>query len=348
MLKARWKSRSLRFRFEAGTSRGVLHEKQSWFLIVSDVAGNIGIGELNFIKGLSTANAERIPSTLDWFCDHINEPESLEKSKEIENHTLTFAIETAFADLKNGRQFLFGDTKFSSGEKGIPIHGLVWMGASTQMRDRMFRKLDDGFKVLKIKVGAIDFDEELRLLETLRNHPRGAEIELRLDANGAFQAKDAMKKLRQLAVFQIHSIEQPVKPADYDLLRELCQTSPIPVALDEQLIEFRPKEAKEQLLTDLSPSFLVLKPSLIGGFKQADEWVELAEKRGIAWWVSSALESNVGLNALAQWVASKNNELVQALGTGQLFSNNIPSPLELKNDRLFYQPHQTWLLDTLN
>ncbi len=347
MLTARWIYHPLHFRFEAGTSRGVLHQKDSWFLIISNLQGQNGIGELSLIPGLGHESANAIPQALNQLCKQINEPENQIDKLISKNPSLAFAYETARADLENGGRQLLFDTAFTRGTEGIPIHGLIWMGKSEEMKKQIAKKRTEGFNVIKLKVGAASFDEELRLIESIRNDSKGGQIELRLDANGAFNANDVMQKLKRLAEFNIHSIEQPVKAGDNELLKEVCQNSPIPVALDESLIGQYRIEEKEQLLSKLLPAFLVLKPSLTGGFKQAEEWIKQADKQGVDWWVSSALESNIGLNALAQWISIKSNKNVQALGTGQLFSNNISSPMGLENAKLYHYPEKKWQLNTL-
>lgn len=349
MLHARWTYTSLRFRFPAGTSRGVLNDKPSWFLLVShnDDPGTVGIGEVSLIPGLSPETPSDIPHILDKLCVAINEVAAWKLQHQQQFPAVHFALETALADLQNGGKRLLAETAFTSGTHGIPINGLVWMGTHDEMLQRVEAKLQEGFRVLKLKVGAIGFEKEMDLLRYIRLQYSPAELEIRLDANGAFGRKDVFDKLEQLAAFHIHSIEQPVAAGNPELMRDVCAQSPVKVALDEELIGMKTHAEKEQLVDFIRPSYLILKPSLVGGLAHSDDYARIAEARGMGWWATSALESNIGLNAIAQWSATRAQSLPQGLGTGQLFHNNIPSPLTVRNGRLWYETQQPWNIQAI-
>jgi L-alanine-DL-glutamate epimerase-like enolase superfamily enzyme len=251
-------------------------------------------------------------------------------------------VETALADLRNGGERLPFPSPFTRGEREIEINGLIWMGRREVMIQRVEEKLAAGFRCLKLKVGAIDFEAELELLRAIRSRFPAGEVELRVDANGAFTPATAPRKLEQLARLDLHSIEQPLRPGQWQATRELCTRSPIPVALDEELIGVTSRQQRIELLESIAPRYIVLKPALAGGFDACDEWIALAGERGIGWWVTSALESNVGLNAIAQWCATKDTALPQGLGTGQLYVDNIPSPLVQRGATLAYRPGGRW------
>ena len=259
-------------------------------------------------------------------------------------------MEQAFLSLKAENSFDLFPSEFSHGKDSVSINGLIWMGDELFMKEQIANKLDEGFTTLKMKIGAIDFKTELNILQGIRKHYRSSELELRVDANGAFTKEDALAKLKQLEAFEIHSIEQPVKAGQWELMADLCKVSPIPIALDEELIGILDIAQKRVLLKTIEPQFIILKPSLIGGFQGSKEWITLAEDAGIGWWITSALESNIGLNAIAQFCYTLNNTMPQGLGTGSLFSNNIDSPLYVSKGALHYDPKQKWgaLMDFLS
>lgn len=338
MLKAWFKKYQLQFTSPVLTSRGSMAFKNGYFLFITDGA-NTGTGECSFIEGLSIDDLENYESTLTASCNALSTGTHLPDITHFPS--LRFGLEMAQRDLQHGgRKILYPGT-FTDGKSLIPINGLVWMGSKEQMHKQIQDKLNAGFKCIKIKVGAIDFDDEVMLLDYIRQKFGADVIELRLDANGAFNVNDVFEKLQVLSEFEIHSIEQPVKQGQYDLMAKVCANSPIPVALDEELIK-QIAISKEQLITHIKPQYIILKPSLLGGFKTTEEWIHIAEQNGIAWWATSALESNVGLNAIAQWVFSLNNPLVQGLGTGGLYTNNIQSPLYIQKGELGYNPAQAW------
>lgn len=345
---------TLNFHFSAGTSRGVLHQKDSWFLQIS-AEGRKGIGEAGPLPGLSPEGAE----LKDYWPEVLKSlqksplPQSLEDVISIAAQTaggiasIQFALETALLDwLRGGRHLLF-ESGFTQGTSCLPINGLIWMAERETMRKRIDEKMAQGFNCLKLKIGAIDFREELSLLQYIRSQYSAANLTIRVDANGAFSPAEAPEKLARLAEWDLHSIEQPIKPGQVDNMRELCRTSPVPIALDEELIGIRDKDKGAQLLDAIMPPYIILKPSLLGGLAATESWINMARERGIGWWVTSALESNIGLNAIAQYTATHHPDMPQGLGTGQLYTNNIPSPLRVEKGVLCYQPQQGWDLSVL-
>ena len=248
---------------------------------------------------------------------------------------MLFGLETAFYHLHAG-SLAFWDTPFSRGEEGITINGLIWMGSFDEMYARIREKMSAGFRCIKLKIGAIDFDKELQLIEFIRSHFDKDEIELRVDANGAFKPSDAMSRLEALSKFDLHSIEQPIRQGQWEEMAKLCATTPLPIALDEELIGVNTESEKIRLLETIRPQYIILKPSLHGGIAGSKEWIRLANERNIGYWITSALESNIGLNAIAQWTATQEHILPQGLGTGQLFTDNIESPLCIKGERLWF------------
>jgi o-succinylbenzoate synthase len=345
MIKARYTTIDFQFKFPAGTSRGVLLHKPSSFLVL-EKDGITGIGACSTIPDLSIDPQETYTKKLDEVCRLLNngtEPETINLST---FPSIVFGLETALLDLKaKGSNILF-QTPFSEGKAGIPINGLVWMGDKTFIKKQIQEKIAAGYHCIKLKVGAIDFETELEILSEIRQQFSPGDIEIRLDANGAFKPEDALQKLEKLAAFEIHSIEQPIRHGQLDAMGELCFNSPIPVVLDEELIGVNRAE-KEFILEKTKPAYIILKPSLIGGFRESEEWIELAEKHHVGWWITSALEANIGLNAIAQWTFTLNSALPQGLGTGQLYNNNIPSPLTIENAKLYYKPLIKWDLSAI-
>ncbi len=328
----------LKFIKPAGTSRGFLLEKPSWLLKIRDnESGAEGIGECSIIPGLSIDDEKHVEDKLSELCKSIHENQDIE-AHDVDLHkypAIQFAKETAILDLAGGGKKILFNNPFSRGEQGILINGLVWMAHPDDMLKQAEEKFKNGYRTLKFKIGAIDFQSELNLIKTVRDH-FGSEIEIRLDANGAFSDREVMSNLDRLSKFQIHSIEQPISAGNWKLMALICKESPIPVALDEELIGIYGLTHKSELLEAIQPQYIILKPSLLGGFKETDAWIFIAEKYGTGWWATSALESNVGLNAIAQWVAQKSPALAQGLGTGSLFSNNYRIPLKTLNGKLWF------------
>ncbi len=340
-MKAHFKKYILNFKRPSGTSRGVMTEKETWFLIIEN-KGKLGIGECGVLRGLSYDDRSGYSDQLEWVCNNINlgKDQLWEQLKEWPS--IQFGVEQAFLSLESNDPMLLFPNDFTNGLESIPINGLVWMGTSDFMKQQIDEKLQDGFQCVKLKIGAIDFEEELRLIRYIRAHFSAEKIEIRVDANGGFNSSNALDRLNQLSEFNLHSIEQPIKQRQYDSMADLCLKTKVPIALDEELIGVINYRDKENLLEKIRPQYIILKPSLIGGFKGAEEWIEIADKLNIGWWVTSALESNVGLNAIAQWTFTLQNPLPQGLGTGALYTNNFQSPLIVKNGHLWYDVESNW------
>jgi o-succinylbenzoate synthase len=343
-LEAVWKKHLLKFNFEAKTSRDTLRERPVWFIIVKKNGKPLAIGECAWLKGLSIESEQDIEPMLSAICkdfgSYFSNPELLRKWPSIQ-----MALDMIRAQIESGQWLNPFPGKFAEGKQEIPINGLVWMGSKDAMLQSLEAKIAEGFKCVKLKIGGIDFQEELRLLEFVRNQYNENEIEIRLDANGAFAFNEAIHKLKSLAKFKIHSIEQPIKQGHWEKMAEIVAESPIPIALDEELIGMDELEQKAALLELIKPRYIILKPSLIGGFSASQEWIDAAEKQGIQWWLTSMLESNIGLNALAQWVSTKDTfNLPQGLGTGKLYSNNVDCGLEIAYGFIRYNPNTPWNL----
>jgi O-succinylbenzoate synthase len=334
-VKASYHKYTLRFKKPSGTSRGVLNEKETWFIILEE-NGKKGIGECGLLRGLSCDDRPDYEEKLNWVCENIHLGEEKLWKNLLEFPSIQFGIEMAFQSLQSDNPFLLFPSDFTNGQKSILINGLVWMGEEAFMKQQIEEKLADGFQCIKLKIGAIEFEKELHLLHYIRQNYTPEQIEIRVDANGAFDSNIALIKLNQLAGFKLHSIEQPISKNQHDRMSELCKITPIPIALDEELIGVFSLEEKEALLQKIKPQFIILKPSFIGGFRGTKEWIELAEKYQIGWWITSALESNVGLNAIAQWTYLQDISIPQGLGTGGLYLNNFDCPLEVKNGHLWY------------
>lgn len=345
-LKASWFKYKLIFRQPAGTSRGVMHQKDTWFLKIwnEEHPENAGIGECSLLKGLSCDDRAGYELMLDRICQNINSLKDNFHEALIDWPSLRFGFEMALLDLQHGGNRILFPSSFTRGEKAIPINGLVWMGHKDFMLKQIGEKLGQGFTVIKMKVGAIDFETECTILQYIRTEYDQNIISIRLDANGAFSPDEVFHKLKKLSQYQIHSIEQPIAVGKPHLMAEVCRNSPIPVALDEELIGVHSIDEKRRLLEIIHPQFIILKPTLVGGFEAAHQWISLAYDMDIGWWVTSALESNIGLNAIAQWTATLDNSLPHGLGTGMLYTNNIGSPLVVRNGFLHYYPEIEWNL----
>ena len=340
MLKAHFKKYQLHFKFNARTSRGGMQVKNGYYLFISN-GEHTGIGECSFIEGLSIDPINDYELKLEELCSVITSGDE-KHMPDLERYpSIRFGWETALLDLSAQGSKLLYKSKFTEGLAQIPINGLVWMGDRDFMLEQIHQKLKDGFKCIKIKVGAINFDEELLLLKFIRKNFSADVMEIRVDSNGAFKETDVFDKLNQLAKYDIHSIEQPVKQGQLELMKAVCLKSPIPVALDEELIDLK-NIGKQELLETIKPQYIILKPSLLGGFDVCNEWITLASKQNLSWWATSALESNIGLNAIAQWIFTKSETIVQGLGTGGLYTSNISSPLFIDNGYLGYNPQKPW------
>ncbi|MAJ32170.1 MAG: o-succinylbenzoate synthase [Flavobacteriaceae bacterium] len=348
----------LNFKTPGGTSRGVLARKRTYFLYAQNNE-NWGIGECNLFQGLSFDDRpdfdEKIQSIARWVENHFEvffEPSttinSFEELSDLNQYpSIQFGLEQLKKSYLNQDSFCLFDTDFYSDECGIPINGLIWMGQRDFMTSQIEEKIQCGFRCLKMKIGAIDFDTELSILKNIRSKFPVDQLELRVDANGAFDQNTALEKLKRLSDFNIHSIEQPIAARQWYEMAELVTKSPIKIALDEELISLRNSDEMTSCLETIKPDYIILKPGLLGGFQIGDQYIEEAQNLEIGWWITSALESNIGLNAISQWTSSKNTKMPQGLGTGSLYSNNIESPLQIEDSKLFYKKGLTWKLKPL-
>ncbi len=344
MITASFSKRTLIFKQPAGTSRGILTKKDVFFLILNETENpsKKGIGEIAPIPGLSQDAVPELEEKIGILVQKINHKEEIGESEFTGFPAVKFGYETAMTGLNNESPVLLFPSEFTSGKTGIPINGLIWMGSKEFMLQQVSQKIAEGFTCLKLKIGAIDFQAETEILRSIRNRFPASQLEIRVDANGAFSPENALEKLEQLAKFDLHSIEQPIKQGQFSEMKKLSENSPVPIALDEELIGISIKNEGKNLLESICPQYIILKPTLIGGIKAAEDWISLAEKRGIGWWVTSALESNIGLNVISQWVASLKTTNFQGLGTGALFENNVGSPLYVSKGFLWYDTGKEW------
>ena len=340
-MKAAYKKYSLNFKQPGGTSRGVLHTKETYFLMLSQNE-NSGVGECGLFKGLSADDRTDYEKKLQWLCDSIKLETDFLLNELSEFPSIQFGLEQALLSLKSKDKFILFPSIFTEGKDAIPINGLIWMGTADFMKQQIKEKLASGFTTLKLKIGAIDFEAEIEILKSIRKEFTSKEIEIRVDANGAFTPKNALEKLKRLSDYNLHSIEQPIKVGQWQEMALFCEKTPLPIALDEELIGVFKKEDKQKLMETICPQYIILKPSLIGGIHGSNQWVEIANQNNVLWWITSALESNIGLNAIAQFTYSLKATMPQGLGTGGLFTNNFDSPLVIKNGELYYNPKLKW------
>jgi len=348
MYQATYIEYDLEFKIPAETSRGILNKKKSWFIVISDSADPTrkGIGECSLIPGLSLDDRPDFEEKLKEICTHLTKfgelPDELNDFPSIR-----FGFETALLDLNSKTERILFPTDFTKGQDSMNINGLIWMGDFDFMKKQIKEKLQDGFRCIKLKIGAIDFEQELALLKGIRKEFSADIIELRVDANGAFSPDQALEKLNSLSDLDLHSIEQPIKQGQHEAMARLCEQTPLPIALDEELIGVNRRGKKESLLDRINPQYIILKPSLVGGLATSEEWINIVDKRNIGWWITSALESNIGLNAIAQWAYTLGSKMPQGLGTGKLYNNNFDSPLHIANGQLSYGPSSAWNLNNL-
>jgi o-succinylbenzoate synthase len=344
--------RQLKFKFQAGTSRGKLKYKDTWYLRLYTGVELIGTGEAGPLAGLSLESVEAMPVELARVQQElkgIRLPTNMDEVIAVVSQTcrkefpsIQFAVETALLDAMHGGRKMMFQTDFRKNEKRIPINGLVWMGDKDFMQMQIKAKIAAGYDCIKMKIGAIDFEAEIALLASIRDKYSKDKMTLRVDANGAFTANEALGKLKRLAALGLHSIEQPIKAGQVEKMAALCSQTPLPIALDEELIGIHSKEEKLALLEKIRPQYIVLKPSLIGGIASTFEWVDIAESLNIGWWMTSMLESNIGLNAICQLADYLQVVMPQGLGTGQLYLNNVDSPLTIENGEIFYDQSKEW------
>ena len=355
MFRSNWKKYTLEFKRPARTSRGTIASKDSWFIFIYDENHPQvpGIGECGLLKGLSIDDRPGYEKKITEVCNNIKNHQEYLDSGLMDFPSIRFGLEMALMDLgldgygeNRGERILF-PSDFTEGNDSIEINGLVWMGGFDFMRQQIIEKIESGFKCIKLKIGAIDFEKELSLIKSIRNEFSADDIEIRVDANGAFDPSEALEKLNRLAEFDLHSVEQPIRQGQWKEMAALCEKTPLPVALDEELIGVNDIREKEKLLLTVRPQYIILKPSLLGGFKASEEWITLAGQNNTGWWVTSALESNIGLNAIAQWTYTLKNKMPQGLGTGLLYTNNFESPLRINNGKLHFYPSLSWDLNNL-
>lgn len=343
-MKASYAKYELNFKRPSGTSRGVLHIKETWFLKIEH-EGKVGVGECAIFRGLGFDDRPDYEEKLQWVVDNIFLGKDRLWDELRDFPSIQFGIEQVFLSLESSNPFILFPSLFTEGIASIPINGLVWMGDEDFMKSQIDEKIKEGFSCVKLKIGAIDFDREIGLLSYIREQFSPQQMELRVDANGGFSVSEALSKLAFLADYQIHSIEQPIKQGQHDSMTELCKNTPLPIALDEELIGVVNYSDKENLLNRINPQYIILKPSLVGGFKGSMEWIEIANRMGIGWWITSALESNIGLNAISQWTFTLQSAMLQGLGTGGLYTNNFDSPLEVRQGALWYNSTLDWDFD---
>ena len=346
-LKAAWASYLLEFRFKAITSRETMIVKPTYFVKVWDDENPdvYAVEEANLFRGLSVDDCPDYEQRLTQACRDISNFD--EDPEVIEFPSIHFGIETALADLRNGGCMQPFPSDWSRGRGSLTINGLVWMGSIEDMTRRVAEKLEAGFRCIKLKIGGQDFNREVDILRAIRKRFSPSELEIRLDANGAFPVDQALERLDVLSQFGIHSIEQPIRQGQWQEMARICRQSLIPIALDEELIGRFSDADRREMLRTIRPAYIILKPALIGGFAAAERWIQIAREENVRWWATSALESNIGLNAIAQWTATQNVTIPQGLGTGALYTNNIQSPLTLHSDQLSYNPSVKWNIPSL-
>ncbi len=346
-MKASWTKYTLEFRRPAGTSRGTLGLKDSYFIRLEG-DGIKGLGECGILRGLSADDRPDYESKLHEVCKQIDSYDrALSLISELDVWpSIQGGLEMALLDFKSDNHILF-PSDFTDGFERQPINGLIWMGEPDFMLSQLEERLEQGYLVIKMKIGALDLEQEIKLIEKVRERYGPHEIQLRVDANGAFSPKNVMPILQRLDDLRVHSIEQPIKAGQWKDLARICKESPLPIALDEELIGVFEGQRKEEMLDKIQPRYIILKPSFLGGFKKAEEWIDEAEKRGIGWWVTSALESNYGLSAISQWNYNLYGHMASGLGTGSLYTNNFESPLHLVRGTIAYDPEKEWDLSNL-
>jgi len=341
LIKASYKKYVLNFKNPSGTSRGILRTKETWFLVLEQ-KGKVGYGETGLFRGLSIDDVPNYEEKLSWVCKNINLGVKKLLIETVCFPSIQFSLEQAFLSLKSNNPFELFPSKFTKSNASIPINGLIWMGDKSFMKSQILEKLKAGFSCIKMKIGAINFDTEVSLLKYIRKEFSASDVELRVDANGAFSPNEALDKLQVLSALNLHSIEQPISQGQIKEMAELCLKSPLPIALDEELIGVFSSVKKREIIKTIKPHYIILKPSLVGGFSGTKEWIDVAEENNVEWWITSALESNIGLNAIAQFTYILDSKLPQGLGTGSLFNNNFSSPLEVNKGSLIYNNSLNW------
>ncbi len=345
-MNATYHKHILEFKRASGTSRGVLKTKETWFIVLNDKEKK-GIGECGILRTLSVDDVPEYEEKLKWVCDHIQLGKEKLYDELREFPSIQFGLEQAFLSLESASPFELFPSAFTQGRAPIPINGLVWMGEKQFMKTQISELLDRGFDCIKLKIGAIDFEDELDLLKYIRSQFSPELVEIRVDANGGFQPDTALEKLKKLSEYELHSIEQPIRQGQFLEMARLCDVTPLPIALDEELIGVFDVADKKRLLEQIQPQYIILKPSLIGGFRGSKDWIDVAKSTNIDWWITSALESNIGLNAISQFTYTLANPFPQGLGTGSLYTNNFESPLYVEKGMIGYRAEGNWKLPYL-
>lgn len=350
MIRAKTITREFHFRRPASTSRGTFMSKKVPFIFLyhTDDPTAAGVGECSLFPGLSADHVKGFQEKLDQTVNRINQGDYLTDPSMVDWPSINFALETAWKDLRTMGSKIMYPSDFTYGKDAIDINGLIWMENKEEMIRQIRQKLNDGFACLKMKVGALDLDEEFEIFRFIRARYSADDVELRVDANGAFKPAHALEILQMLSEFNLHSIEQPIPSGHPESMARLCELSPVPIALDEELIGKHTLAGKRKILDTIKPQYMVLKPGLLGGISACKDWISLAEEKNIGWWITSALETNIGLNVIAQWTYTLNNSRYHGLSTGALFNDNIPSPLYLSGEKLYHDPDIKWDLSLLD
>lgn len=348
-LKAGYIKHRLKFLRPAGTSKGYLNYKDCWFISLwnDDCPQVKGIGECSILPNLSVDDRADVEAKIAEVCDQINGGTFQQGSLLPNWPSIQFALEMAMLDLQNGGNRVLFPSKFTQGKAGVVTNGLIWLGDESNTRQQIADRLDRGYSCIKLKIGQLDWPTEYAILRFLRKQFKAHELSIRVDANGAFSPQKAYSVLEQLCELEVHSIEQPIKAGQVEALALMCNGTPIPIALDEELLGIFDYKKRKELLETIKPQYLVVKPGLHGGFASSAQWVELARQNNIGWWATTALESNIGVNAIAQWAYTQNPDFIHGIGTGLLYSNNIDSPLSLRGESLFYRPNEEWNLSEI-
>ncbi|MBN1598998.1 MAG: o-succinylbenzoate synthase [Bacteroidales bacterium] len=349
MIKAAIRHKIFNFRQAATTSRGILTQKSVYFILLyeEEKPFTFGIGECSLFPGLSMDDVDGFEKKLNEIVGLINKGLFNFKAPVHNFPSVNFALETAKKDLDNKGSKVFYQSEFTQGNDSILINGLIWMGTIEKMKEQIENKLNESFTCIKVKIGALDFKSEYELLSNIRKEYNSNELEIRVDANGAFTPFNALEHLKKLSDLDIHSVEQPILPSQLEEMAALCLQSPLPIALDEELIGKFPAENKLKLLQIVKPQYIVIKPGLLGGIQSCEEWIDIANDLNIRWWVTSALETNIGLNVIAQWTYTLKNPVHQGLSTGTLYVDNIDCPLVLSGEKLYYFPKKKWNIKSL-
>jgi len=339
---------TLRFIKPAKTSRGEYIEKTAYLLWIVTETFKV-CGEASPLSDLSVDGKVDFSNIVQPYENQFLTFEDLHNLLEdwMPYPSLRFALYSAILKAKfqanriaiqqPTKSQVWIENEFTHGKEGMKINGLVWMNSIDAMYEEAIHKINAGFTCIKLKVGALDFDAECRLIEKIRKQFSPFKVEIRLDANGGFKNGDALFQLEDLKRFNIHSIEQPIQANQPDLMQEICAKSPIHIALDEELIGIDVNNSLN-LMKKIKPKYIILKPTLLGGFDFCDIWIQHAVSQNVGWWSTSALEGNIGLADIAQWVSAYKPTMPQGLGTGSLFVKNFDPHTKVVGETMFFLP----------